>query len=249
MKLQDKVAIITGSAQGIGCAIAKAYSIEGARVVIADTMSQPGEQVVSVIQSQGRQAVFVRADISLPDNIQHLMETTMQRFGRIDILVNNAAVSAYEPFLEISLESWSHILAVNLTGTFLCSQAAARVMAQSGTGRIINLASTNSFVAEKHTAHYVSSKGGVAMLTKAMAVDLAPYGILVNAIAPGPIKTEKTADAFADAAISDHILSRTLLKRPGEVSEVADAAVFLGSDAASYITGHILAVDGGFLAG
>ena len=172
----------------------------------------------------------------------------VQRHGRLDILVNNAAVEAYEPFLEISLESWKRHIETDLTGYFICGQAAARRMAAQGGGRIIHMASINSFGAEVDLAHYAAAKGGVAQLTRAMAVDLARYNVLVNAIAPGPIATEKTTPLFALPQFQPS-MARILLGRPGTAEEVAAAAVFLASDEASFVHGSVLVVDGGYLAG
>lgn len=246
--LSDKVAIVTGGGRGIGRAISIRLASDGARVVIAQRTEQGVDQTLQLVQATGGLGVFVATDVSVPDQVAALVDTTLNQFGGLDILVNNAAIpGAYTPFLDLSLESWQQMIDVDLTGVFLCSQAAARVMAQRGEGRIINMTSIDGLVAEPFAAHYNAAKGGVIMLTRSMAVDLAEHKILVNAIAPGPILTEKQRDPFSQAQW-ETAWARIPLGRPGNAEEVAAAVAFLARDEASFIHGHVLAVDGGYLA-
>jgi len=245
MKLTGRTAIVTGGAKGIGFGIARRFVAEGARVVIADVDADAGARAAATLEDAAR---AVPADVSRPADVTRLIEQTLGSFGRLDILVNNAGVSLPAAFLDVSLDIWERTLAVNLTGAFLCGQAAARVMAKQRWGRIINIASINAFMAEPHAAHYAASKGALVQLTKGMAVDLAPYNVLVNAIAPGPIATERSAPIFARPD-QQGMLGRVLLGHPGAPNDVAAAAAFLASDDASFIHGTVLLVDGGFLAG
>lgn len=252
---RNRVAIVTGGGRGIGRAISVRLASEGNNVVIAQRTEQGLDVTLNAIEAAdgGRgtgRALFVATDVCVPPDVSNLIMTTVKEFGRIDMLVNNAAVpGAYTPFLDLSLYAWCEMIDVNLTGVFLTSQAAARVMAEQGEGgRIINIASIDGFVAEPYAAHYNAAKGGVIMLTRSMAVDLAAYGILVNAVAPGPILTEKVRDPFSQEQWSA-AWDRIPLGRPGNTDEVAAAVAFLASDDASFIHGHVLTVDGGYLAG
>jgi 3-oxoacyl-[acyl-carrier protein] reductase len=242
------VAVVTGAGRGIGRAIAARLAASGARVVIAERDGS-GEQAAAALRERGAEAICVLTDVSDPEQVGVLVERTRSDLGEIDVLVNNAAVSLGESFLETSLETWSRTIAVNLTGPFLCAQAVARAMVGAGTrGRIVNVASINSFAAERRAASYVASKGGIAMLTKAMAVDLAGHGIRVNAVAPGPIRTEATAALFDAEPYRSAIVQGVPLGRSGDAAEVAAAVHFLASEEASFVTGETLVVDGGFIA-
>lgn len=250
-RLEGRVAIVTGSAAGIGRGIAQRFAREGARVVIADQDEQQAAKVSDAIVRAGGTAWPYRVDIADRGQVEALVAATLEHFGTIDILVNNAAIALlYEPFFEISEASWRRLIDVNLTGAFWCSQAAARHMAAQRQGVILNIGSVNSFRPEKQVAHYASAKGGLILLTRAMALELAPYNIRVNAIAPGAIHTERTEVFDADPVnqeIVTHALGRIPLHRRGEPDELAAAAVFLASSEASYVVGHTLVVDGGSL--
>jgi NAD(P)-dependent dehydrogenase (short-subunit alcohol dehydrogenase family) len=218
-------------------------------VVVADVDVATGEQTAAEIVQAGGSAAFVACDVAVPEQVEALMATAAERYGGPHVLVNNAGLSLlYEPFLEMTLPSWQRVIDVNLTGVFLCSQAAARRMCAAGGGRIINIASINSFRPEADVPHYAASKGGVLLLTMSMARDLAPLGILVNAIAPGPVRTERSAvwDTAHPAEIAQ-AMAHWPLRRRGETDEIAAAAVFLASDESTYVCGHTLVVDGGYL--
>jgi NAD(P)-dependent dehydrogenase (short-subunit alcohol dehydrogenase family) len=248
MRLAGKVTIITGAGQGIGRGIAQRFAQEGALVVIAERNAESAERTAAEIGAMGGAVEAARIDVTDAEAVERLFAGVAMRHGHLDVLINNAAVEAYEPFMEISLESWQRHLATDLTSYFICGQAAARQMIPQGGGRIIHMASINSFGAEAGLAHYAAAKGGVAQLTRGMAVDLARHNILVNAIAPGPIATEKTAPMFALQEFAPS-MARILLGRPGTVAEVAAVAVFLASDEASFVHGATFVVDGGYLAG
>ncbi|MCL4459541.1 MAG: glucose 1-dehydrogenase [Chloroflexi bacterium] len=250
MKLDDKVAIITGGGRGIGRGISRRFAAEGAAVLIAQRDPESAARTVHEIEEAGGKASFVPTDITKPEQVAAMVEACQQRYGRVDILVNNAGVSGVNgSILDMPLELWQHFLDVNLTGTFLCAQAVGRLMVkQQIKGRIINIGSINSFRAQKNAAHYVAAKGAIPLLTMAMAVDLSPYGILVNAIAPGTISTEKTALRLANETYRNMIAKNVPLARTGRVEEVAALAVFLASDECGYIQGATIVIDGGFLA-
>lgn len=240
--LADKVAVVTGGAGAIGQAIVTSLADQGARIVVADLPTAAGPAVAERIAASGHEALFMPTDVSVEHDVQVLVAETLTRFGQLDVLVNGAAITRrYEPFLEMPAESWRRVIDVNLTGAFLCSQVAARHMVSRRSGRIINIGSVSGFVPEKNAVHYCSAKGGLIMLTKAMALDLAPYGVLVSCVHPGAIRTTETpADAPTPA-------ERIPLGRLGEPEEVAAVVAFLASDAARYVHGTSVVVDGGYL--
>jgi glucose 1-dehydrogenase len=249
MRLKDKVAVITGAGSGNGRGIALRLAEEGARVVVADVNLTGANETAAMIEADGGTALAVPADVSQRAQVEAMVQATTQRFGQVDILVNNAGVETLIPLLDLAEAEWERVLAVNLKGPFLCTQAAAREMVKAGRGgKIVNIASINSAISLAHQAHYVASKGGLLMLTKAMAVDLAPYNINVNAVGPGVIETAMTANSLSNPARVEMFMSRIPLKRIGQPRDVANAVLFLASDEADYITGTILYVDGGWLA-
>ncbi len=245
MRLRDKVAIITGSGRGIGREIARRFAEEGARVVVADVDRANAEATVRDINSAGHKAIGVHVDITNTGQLQKMVQETLDHFSRIDILVNNAGVGSNCPFLTTSLEEWEEQIRVNLTGTFLCAQSVARIMVGQRSGRIVNVASISGQRGGQGRAAYGSAKAGVILLTKVMAVELAPLGINVNAVAPGPVVTEMSAGTHTEATRNSY-RERIPLNRYGTEQEIAAAALFLGSDEAGFINGHILNVDGGF---
>lgn len=248
MRLQDKVAIVTGAGSGNGRGIALRLAEEGAKVVIVDVSETGAGETATMIETAGGQALVAKADVSQRQQVEAMVKATLGRFGQVDILVNNAGVESMSPFLELPEAEWDRVLAVNLKGPFLCSQAVARAMAQVGRGgKIVNIASICSAIALAGEAHYIASKGGLLMLTKAMALDLASYHINVNAIGPGVIETAMTANSLNNPARVEMFLNHIPLKRIGQPRDVANAVLFLVSTEADYITGTILYVDGGWL--
>lgn len=244
-RLQDKVAIVTGGGTGIGRGIALAYAREGAIVVIANRREEKGQGVVNEIEREGGRALFVRTDIrSLPD-IDNLVERAVEAYGRIDILVNNAGVAtAFAPFLNLPPDMYDLVADTNLRGTFFVTQRVARVMAQQRSGKIVIISSNLADIAQPETCHYMATKGGLKSLTKGLALELSPYGICVNAIAPGEIYVESAKEFYDDPANKPRF-DAVPLRRFGYPQDVAGAAVFLASSESDYITGTTTVIDGG----
>jgi glucose 1-dehydrogenase len=250
MRLENKVAIVTGGAHGIGLAVAKRYVAEGARVAIADVDAAAGEAAAKAL---GGHARFVATDVGDAQAAEHAVAETCRAFGDLDILVNNAGIIHGADFLTLAEADFDRVLRVNLKGAFLVGQAAARRMvaqveAGKPPGSIINMSSINAVVAIANHTPYCVSKGGVDQLTKVMALALAPQGIRVNAIGPGSIMTDILKAVATDKEAKRRILARTPLGRIGEPDEIAAIAVFLASADASYITGETIYADGGRLA-
>lgn len=249
MKLQGKVAVVTGAATGIGRAIAHAMSAEGASVVI-DYVGDPqlATQGVAEIQKSGGKAQAIAADVSDPTQAASLIDQTVKAFGRIDILVNNAGIEYKYPFVEFPFDKWQKIIAVDLTGPFLCAQAAARAMIQQNSGgRIINISSVHEDLPMITNAPYCAAKGGLRMLMRTIAVELAPHKITVNNIAPGAIFTPIDADVEANRTIESQLMKEIPLGRWGKPEEVAKLAVYIASDDAAYSTGSTFFIDGGMI--
>jgi glucose 1-dehydrogenase len=249
MKLQNKVAIVTGAATGIGKAIATTMAAEGASVVI-DYVGDAtlANAAVQAIQTAGGKVVACQADVSNPAQVGQLIQKAIDSFGRLDILVNNAGLEYKHPFPEFPFELWQKIIAVDLTGPFLCAQAAAKAMILQGTGgRIINISSIHEDLPMPTNAPYCAAKGGLRMLMRTIAVELAPHKITVNNIGPGAIYTPIDADVQANPAMEAALMAEIPLGRWGKPEEVADLAVFLASDSASYCTGSTFFIDGGML--
>jgi NAD(P)-dependent dehydrogenase (short-subunit alcohol dehydrogenase family) len=246
MRLQGKVAVVTGAARGIGLAIAQAFVKEGARVVLADWLA---DEVRREATALGAGALAVPTDVGDAGQVRALARETIRTFGGLDIMVANAAVQAEIPFLDLTEEEFDRVVRVNLKGAFLCGQTAARHMVETGRrGTIVNISSINAVTTHPVLVHYAATKGGIAMLTKGMAVALAPHGIRVNAIGPGTVNTPINANFFSMPGMIDRFLMRTPLGRIAEPDEIARVAVFLASDDSSYITGTTIYADGGRLA-
>ena len=249
MKLQGKVAVVTGAATGIGRAIAHAMSAEGASVVI-DYVGDPqlATQGVAEIQKTGGKAQAIAADVSDPTQAASLIEQTVKAFGRIDILVNNAGIEYKYPFVDFPFDKWQKVIAVDLPGPFLCAQAAARAMIQQNSGgRIINISSVHEDLPMITNAPYCAAKGGLRMLMRTIAVELAPHKITVNNIAPGAIFTPIDADVEANRTIESQLMKEIPLGRWGKPEEVAKLAVYIASDDAAYSTGSTFFIDGGMI--
>jgi NAD(P)-dependent dehydrogenase (short-subunit alcohol dehydrogenase family) len=246
-RLQDRVAVITGAAQGNGRAIAEAFAGEGARVVIADVNEEGAMEAARAIERTGRRAMGARLDVTKAAEIHELVARTLQEFGQVDTLVNNAGVIGRYDFFEITEAEWDRVMDINLKGTFLCSQAFARCMKERGRGVIINISSVNAESLNSTTIHYCTSKGGVRTLTKGMAQALATAGIRVNAIGPGPVYTNLSKDRLDNPTSLAATLAHIPLGRVAQPSDLTGAAVFLASDESAYVTGITLYVDGGWL--
>lgn len=249
MRLKGKVAIVTGAATGIGQAIAMAFAQEGARVVV-DYVGDGkfADETVARIQGTEGEAVAVKADVSDPGQVQDLIRQTVARFGRLDILVNNAGIESKKPFLEYPFDLWQKVIAVDLTGPWLCAQAAAQQMVKQGDGgRIINISSVHEDLPMVTNAAYCAAKGGLRMLMRTIAVELAPHQITVNNIGPGAIFTPIDKDIESDAEMEKQLMAEIPLARWGRPEEVAELAVYLASDAAGYVTGSTHFIDGGML--
>jgi NAD(P)-dependent dehydrogenase (short-subunit alcohol dehydrogenase family) len=241
---RDRTALVTGAARGIGLAVAKRFLAERWRVVLLDT---DGQTLRSVAEEIGRpeEILTLTADVSDPQAVASTIQQTADRFGRLDALVNNAGVAVFKPLLATTFEEWSRVLAVNLSGPFLCTQAAAPLMAETGGGAIVNVTSISGLRASTLRVAYGTSKAGLAHLTKQQAVELAELGIRVNAVAPGPVDTAM-AKAVHSPSIRADYRDAIPLGRYGLEDELADVIVFLCSERASYVTGQVIAVDGGF---
>jgi len=245
MKLKDRVALVTGAASGIGQAVAVRFASEGAAVMAADVDDGSGRETVERIRAAGGRAEFFRLDVSNPDEVKRAVQQTIDRLGGLHILFNGAGILAYGTAVETSDETWRRMMAVNLNGAFFCSRACLPHMIAQGRGSVINVASTTgSHDACAHAVAYVSSKGGVTLMTRAMAIDHARQGVRVNAICPGPTDTPMLRKALTPEQL-EAFAGTFPMGRLGRPEEIAAAAVFLASDDASFVTGSLLYVDGG----
>jgi len=248
LELNGKVAVVIGGTSGIGRAIALGFADAGADVIPTSRRVEQVEATATEIEERGRRSLRVTSDVSDRGSLQRLLEEALKSFGRVDILVNSAGRTKRAPTLDFSEDDWNDIIETNLTGTLRACQVFGRHMLEREYGRIINIASLSTFVALHEVAAYCASKAAVASLTKSLAVEWSPRGVCVNAIAPGVFRTALNQKLLDESERGHEFLLRTPMKRFGKVEELAGAAIFLASDAASFVNGEILTVDGGFLA-
>jgi glucose 1-dehydrogenase len=247
-RLKDRVAVVTGAAQGIGLAIAQRLAADGARVIFSDINIQLARCGARKSVNKGDVAAALYVDVRRLSSIRKLVRKTKALFGPIDILVNNAALQPIQDFFGVTESNWNNLMAVNLRGPFLCGQAVARQMKTRGGGVIINVVTTNSFTARPDMVPYAASKGGVTMLTRGMAVALSPLGIRVVEVAPGTTETPNSAGQLRNKSKVRELVERTPIGRIGTPEEVASVVAFLASDDASYMTGSTVFVEGGRMA-
>jgi len=250
--LDNKVAIITGARQGMGRTHALTLAKAGAKVVVSDISLEDCQKVVEEIKKDGGEAIAVKCDVSKKKEIDEMINKTIEKWDKIDIFVNNAGICQFKPFLELTEEEWDKTLDINLKGYFLCAQAVAKEMAKQKVGVIVNIGSVamgQQGIGFPNIVHYCASKGGIAGMTEALAIELASYNIRVNTIAPGMIETPMIDPVKQDSKSMEAILGRVPMHRVGEPEEVSELVLFLASDASSYMTGSVVVIDGGWLAG
>ena len=248
MRLKKQVAIVTGAGQGIGRAITLTLAREGATVVVNDIDLEKAEKVAEEVSAQGGQALPVQADVSVGDEVNNLVEKTLDSYKRVDILVNNAGVAKMTRLLELTEAEWDRTMNINIKGQFLCSKAVIAHMIKQERGKIVNIASLAAHIGAPGLAAYGASKGGVVQLTKALAVELGKYNIMVNAVSPGLTLTDLIKSTVKDRPDFLEGMDRIPLRRAAEPEDIANVVLFLASSESDYITGQVIIVDGGLMA-
>ena len=246
--LSEKIALVTGGSRGIGRAICIDLARAGAYVIVNCRANlDAAKEVVDIIEKNGGKAEYFQADVADINAVDKMFQTIANRHGRLDILVNNAGILSRFPFLELPVEEWDRVMKTNVRGYFLCSQRAGRMMARQKYGRIINVSSVSQVIAGPGRVHYCASKGAIGMLTKGMALELAPLGITVNAIGPGSIHTDFTEDVLSDPVFYQSCCDKIPAGRLGKADDISGAAVYLASDEASFVNGALLIIDGAMI--
>lgn len=246
MRLQNKIAIVTGGGTGIGRGIALMFAKEGAKVVVAGRRIEPLNETVSAIQSAGGEALAVKTDVSLLEQVEAMVKQTIDKYGRVDILVNNAGVYLPHDAVSATEEEWDKVISIDLKSVWLCSKSVIPQMITQGGGKIINTASIAGLVGFAGSAFYCATKGAVVNLTREMALDYGSKNININAIAPGVIESDMTKSLLTDEAAKTGLLSQTPIGKIGKPEDIAYGAVYLASDESNFVTGHILVIDGGW---